>query len=70
MGPEAIGLIITAVSGGLATIIYAFKNIKKSECCGCECEQRVPATPPLSKLPSMKNTSTQTVIEMVQNSDV
>jgi hypothetical protein len=36
-----VGLIITAVAGGIATIIYAFKNIKRSSCCGCKCEQKV-----------------------------
>jgi hypothetical protein len=36
-----VGLIVTAVAGGLATIIYAFKNIKRSSCCGCKCEQKV-----------------------------
>tara|TARA_R110001632_G_scaffold3390_3_gene15224 strand:+ start:1000 stop:1203 length:204 start_codon:yes stop_codon:yes gene_type:complete len=43
-----IPLLITAISGGIATIIYAFKNVKRSECCGCECEQRTPKTPPAS----------------------
>ena len=43
-----IPLLITAISGGIATIIYAFKNVKRSECCGCECEQRTAKTPPSS----------------------
>jgi len=68
MTPEATGLVITAVSGGIATIIYAFKNIKKSECCGCECEQRVPASPPSSKPQSLNDSDA--VINIIGNTEV
>ena len=39
MQTEAVALIITAVFGGIASIIYSLKHIRKSECCGSRCIQ-------------------------------
>jgi hypothetical protein len=45
MSPEAVGLLITAIFGGIASIIYSFKSVKKSTCCGATCEQTVTDSP-------------------------
>ena len=39
MQTEAVALIITAIFGGIASMIYSLKHIKKSECCGSKCTQ-------------------------------
>ena len=39
METSAVALVITAVFGGIASIIYSLKHIKKSECCGNKCIQ-------------------------------
>jgi len=51
MNTEAIALIITAIFGGIASIIYSFKHVKKSECCGNKCIQQVEGEYPVSISP-------------------
>lgn len=43
MDSADIAIIIGAVSGLLASIIYGFKNIRESSCGlnGCECSQEI-----------------------------
>ena len=43
MDSADVAIIIGAVSGLIASIIYGFKNIKESSCglSGCECHQEV-----------------------------
>ena len=39
MEAEAVALIIASIGGCIASVIYALKHIKKSECCGSKCIQ-------------------------------
>ena len=41
MNASEISIIIAAVGGLVASVVYAFKNIKNSSCCGARCEQEV-----------------------------
>ena len=41
MEAEAVALIIASIGGCIASVIYSFKHIKKSECCGSKCTQVV-----------------------------
>jgi len=49
MDTSETALLITAIAGGLASIIYSFKHVKKSNCCGATCEQAIPDLPRLSR---------------------
>ncbi len=40
-----VALILSAVAASLASIIYSFKHVKKSNCCGNTCEQAIPDMP-------------------------
>jgi hypothetical protein len=40
-----VALIVSAVAASLASIIYSFKHVKKSNCCGNTCEQAIPDMP-------------------------
>tara|TARA_R110002096_G_scaffold17866_9_gene61518 strand:+ start:9446 stop:9649 length:204 start_codon:yes stop_codon:yes gene_type:complete len=51
MQTEAVALIITAIFGGIASIIYSLKHIRKSECCGNRCIQQVDGEVPISVSP-------------------
>tara|TARA_R110002096_G_scaffold11794_4_gene43180 strand:+ start:1712 stop:1912 length:201 start_codon:yes stop_codon:yes gene_type:complete len=39
MDSQSVALIIGAVFGGMASIIYSFKHIRESECMGSRCVQ-------------------------------
>ena len=39
--PEGISMMFIGIAGAIATIIYAFKNIKHSECGYFNCDQKV-----------------------------
>lgn len=39
MDAQSVALIIGAVFGGMASIIYSFKHIRESECMGNRCVQ-------------------------------
>lgn len=41
MSTEAMGILFAGISSILATLIYFTKNIKKSSCCGNDCQQVV-----------------------------
>ena len=48
MDSNEVALIISAVAASLASIIYSFKHVRKSQCCGNTCEQVIvdaPTTP-------------------------
>ena len=68
MNTEAVALIITAIFGGLASIIYSFKHVKKSECCGNKCIQQVdgelPTLSPISPIAPITITTSQLVSEV------
>tara|TARA_R110001606_G_scaffold96883_2_gene214299 strand:- start:2917 stop:3111 length:195 start_codon:yes stop_codon:yes gene_type:complete len=54
MDTSSVALIITAIAGSIATIVYSAKHIKKSSCCGASCEQ-VPTLTPLQTPVPLKN---------------
>ena len=39
MESQDVVLIIGAVFGGIASLIYSFRSVKKSDCCGNTCIQ-------------------------------
>jgi len=39
MEAQAVALIIASIGGCIASIIYSFKHIRESECCGSKCVQ-------------------------------
>ena len=41
MSTESMGILFAGISSILATLIYFTKNIKKSSCCGNDCQQVV-----------------------------
>ena len=48
--PEGISMIFVGVAGAVASVIYALKNIKHSEC-GCwKCDQKVSIDNPERKV--------------------
>lgn len=47
-----VALIISAVAASMATIVYSFKHVKKSNCCGSTCEQVIVDAP---KTPKQEN---------------
>lgn len=48
--PEGISMIFVGVAGAVASVIYALKNIKHSEC-GCwKCDQKVTDNNPERKV--------------------
>ena len=49
MDSNEVALIISAVAASLASIIYSFKHVKKSNCCGNTCEQAIPDMPNVSR---------------------
>lgn len=49
MDSNEVALIISAVAASLASIIYSFKHVKKSNCCGNTCEQAIPDIPAVSR---------------------
>jgi len=44
MNAEELGVLFGGISSILAVLIYFTKNIKKSSCCGSNCEQAVQTT--------------------------
>lgn len=44
MNAEELGVLFGGISSILAVLIYFTKNIKKSSCCGSNCEQAVETT--------------------------
>jgi hypothetical protein len=49
MDSNEVALIVSAVAASLASIIYSFKHVKKSNCCGNTCEQAIPDMPNVSR---------------------
>jgi len=43
MDASEISVIIAAFGALVASVVYAFKNIRSSRCCGASCEQEVQA---------------------------
>ena len=41
MDASEISVIIAAIGALTASVVYAFKNIRYSSCCGASCEQEV-----------------------------
>jgi len=39
MEAQAVALIIGSIGGCIASIIYSFKHIRESSCCGSKCIQ-------------------------------
>lgn len=54
-----VALMVSAICGGIATIIYSFKQVKKSDCCGAHCEQRVPDTPHVLEMGNITKKTTE-----------
>ena len=41
MDSESLGILLGGLSAIIASLLYAFKNIKESSCCGSRCKQVV-----------------------------
>jgi hypothetical protein len=41
MNSEELGILLGGLGGIIASLLYAFKNIKESSCCGSRCKQVV-----------------------------
>jgi len=50
MEAQSVALILTAVFGGIASVIYSLKHIRKSECCGNKCVQDTNDNEPISPI--------------------
>mgnify|MGYP003121752111 CR=1 FL=1 len=48
MDATSVSLILTAIFGGIASVIYSLKHIRKSECCGSKCIQDTNDDTPIS----------------------
>lgn len=41
MNTEELGVLFGGISAILATLVYSFKHVKESTCCGSKCRQVV-----------------------------
>ena len=67
MDSNEVALIISAVAASIASIIYSFKHVRKSECCGNSCVQQVDGIP---ETPKMKRDSIELAIPPKRERDV
>ena len=57
MDAQSVALILTATFGGIASIIYSLKHIRKSECWGSRCIQDTENNDPISPISPIESTS-------------
>jgi hypothetical protein len=62
MDSNEVALIISAVAASLASIIYSFKHVRKSQCCGNTCEQVIVDA---TKTPRTRNLSDAVILAPV-----